>query len=386
MEFSLTEDQLEIRGAINELCARFTDEYWIANDREEKYPQEFVDALQEGGWLSILIPEEYGGGGRPLADAALILETINRNGCASVPAHAQMYTMGTILRHGSEEQKQRFLPSIASGETRLQAFAVTEPDAGSDTTRIRTRAERRGDKYIINGQKMWTSRYEQSDLMLLLARTTPYDEVDKKHQGISTFVVDLREMRDRITARRVDTMVNHHTYELFFDNVEVPVENLVGEEGNGFKYILSGMNAERVLVSSGQLGNGYFFIDRASKYASEREVFGRPIGANQGVQFPIAQAFAQLEAASLVRWKAAAEFTEGVKRSYTPNMAKLLSSQALWSAANAAMDTYGGAGLAVEYGIERKFRDARLSQVAPINNNLVLAGLAHNVLGMPKSY
>jgi len=371
---------------VTALCSRFDDEYWIENDRNHEYPHAFVDALSEAGWLSILIPEEYGGGGRSIADAAIVLETINRNGCASVPAHAQMYTMGTILRHGSAEQKQRYLPDIAKGALRLQAFGVTEPDAGSDTTRIRTRAERRGDRYVVNGQKIWTSRFAQSDLMLLLARTTPYEEVTKKHDGISTFIVDLREQRDRITSRRIDTMVNHHTYELFFDNMEIPAENLIGEEGKGFRYILSGMNAERVLVASGMLGNGYFFIDRASKYASERSVFGRPIGANQGVQFPIAQAFAQLEAASLVRWQAAEQFQKGLRKVHAPNMAKLLASQALWAAANAAMDTFGGYGMAVEYGIERKFRDARLSMVAPINNNLVLAGLAHNVLGMPKSY
>lgn len=386
MAMELTEDQLAIRDAVTNLCSRFTDEYWIDNDKNHDYPQAFVDALSEAGWLGVLIPEEYGGGGRPIADAAVILETINRKGCASVPAHAQMYTMGTILRHGSEEQKQRYLPEIAKGALRLQAFAVTEPDAGSDTTRIRTRAERRGDHYVVNGQKIFTSRFAQSDLMLLLARTTPYEDVTKKYDGISTFLVDLREQRDRITSRRIDMMVNHHTYELFFDDVEIPVENLIGEEGQGFRYILSGMNAERVLVASGMLGNGYFFIDRASKYASEREVFGRPIGANQGVQFPIAQAFAQLEAASLVRWQAAEQFQRGQRKAYTPNMAKLLASQALWAAANAAMDTFGGYGFAVEYGIERKFRDARLSMIAPISNNLVLAGLAHNVLGLPKSY
>lgn len=386
MDMELTDEQLAIRDAVAELCADFPDAYWIEQDESDEYPHEFVKALGDAGWLSILVPEEYGGGGRPIADAAVVLETINRNGGSGTPIHAQMYTMGTILRHGSDEQKQRYLPKIASGELRLQAFGVTEPDAGSDTTRIRTRAVREGDNYVINGQKMWTSRFEFSDLMLLIARTTPYEEVERKYDGVSVFIVDLRDVGDQIESRKIKTMVNHHTYELFFNDLVVPVENRIGEEGKGFRYILSGMNAERVLTCSGNLGNGYFFIDRAVKYASEREVFGRPIGMNQGVQFPIAQAYAQLEAASLVRWKAAEAFEKGDRKSPAPNMAKLLASQALWAAANACMDTYGGVGLAVEYGIERKFRDARLSQIAPINNNLVLAGLAHNTLGLPKSY
>ena len=389
MDMSLSDEQLQIRDAVTELCADFPDEYWIELGRTEEYPYEFVKALSEAGWLSILIPEEYGGGGRPIADGAIVLEAIARSGGSGAAVHAQMYTMGTILRHGSDEQKQRYLPGIASGELRLQAFGVTEPDAGSDTTRIRTRAVRDGDHYVINGQKMWTSRFEQSDLMLLIARTTPYDEVEKKYDGVSTFIVDLRQARaagDQISSRRIDTMVSHHTYEVFFDDLIVPAENRIGEEGRGFRYILSGMNAERVLTASGMIGNGMFFIDRASKYAAEREVFGRPIGQNQGVQFPIAQAYAQLEAASLMRWKAADDFARGDTKTPAPNMAKLLASQALWAAANAAMDTYGGVGLAVEYGIEGKFRDARLAQIAPINNNLILAGLAHNHLGMPKSY
>ena len=386
MDMELTDEQLAIQAAVAELCSDFPDEYWIEQDRNDEYPHAFVKALGDAGWLSILIPEEYGGGGRPIADGAVVLEAINRNGGSGTPIHAQMYTMGTILRHGSQEQKQRFLPRIAAGELRLQAFGVTEPDAGSDTTRIRTRAVRDGDNYVVNGQKIWTSRFEFSDLMLLIARTTPYDEVDKKYDGVSVFVVDVRDVGDQITSRKIQTMVNHHTYELFFDDLVVPAENRIGEEGKGFRYILSGMNAERVLTCSGNIGNGFFFIDRATKYASEREVFGRPIGMNQGVQFPIAQAYAQLEAASLMRWKAAEAFEKGERKSPAPNMAKLLASQALWAAANACMDAYGGVGLAVEYGIERKFRDARLAQIAPINNNLVLAGLAHNTLGMPKSY
>jgi acyl-CoA dehydrogenase len=386
VDFQFTEDQLAIKKAVEDLCARFPEEYWQEKDRTASYPDEFVNALQQAGWLSILIPEEYGGGGLGITDAALVLETINRSGGTGIPAHAQMYTMGTILRHGSEEQKQRYLPKIASGELRLQAFGVTEPDAGTDTTRIRTSAVRRGDSYVVNGGKIFTSRFQHSDLMLLLVRTTPYEEVGKKSDGISTLLVDLREARDQITVRPIRTMQNHETNQLFFDNLVVPAENLIGAEGKGFRYILSGMNAERILTASEMLGDGFWFVDKASRYASERAVFGRPIGMNQGIQFPIAQAYAQLEAAAMLRWKAAALFDSGSQPGFEANAAKLLASQSSWAAANAAMDTFGGYGITVEYGIERKFREARLPLVAPVSNNLVLAYIGQNVLGMPKSY
>lgn len=386
MEFDLTDDQRDLQQAVTDLCGKFPGSYWVQTEGSGAYPQEFVDALTKAGWLSILIPEEYGGGGLQVSDAAVVLEAIDRNGCSSLSVIAQMYIMGAILRHGSDEQKNRYLPDIAAGDLRLQAFGVTEPDAGSDTTRIRTRAERRGNRYIINGQKIFTSRFEQSDLMLLLARTTPYEEVERKYEGISVFIVDLREAGGRIKSRQVDVMLDHHTYELFFDDLEVPVENLIGEVGKGFRYILSGLNSERVLVASQMIGNGYYFIDRAAKYGAEREVFGRPIGMNQGLQFPLAQAFAQLEAASLVRWQAAAQFEAGVERTHSPNVAKLLASQAQWAAANAAMDMFGGYGLAKEYGIESKFRTSRLQLVAPLSNQLILAQLGHGPLGLPKSY
>jgi len=386
MDFRFTEDQLAIKKAVEDLCARFPEEYWREQDAKATYPEEFVDALQKAGWLSILIPEQYGGGGLGMVEAALVLETINRSGGTAIPAHAQMYTMGTVLRHGSDEQKQRYLPKIASGELRLQAFGVTEPDAGTDTTRIRTSAVRHGDTYVVNGGKIFTSRFQHSDLMLLLVRTTPYEDVQKKTDGISTLLVDLREARDRIKVRPIQTMQNHETNQLFFDNLTVPAENLIGEEGKGFRYILSGMNAERILTASEMLGDGFWFVSKASKYASERVVFGRPIGMNQGIQFPIAQAYAQLEAAAMLRWKAAAMFDSGLQPGFEANAAKLLASQSSWAAANAAMDTFGGYGVTVEYGIERKFREARLPLVAPVSNNLVLAYIGQNVLGMPKSY
>lgn len=386
MEFQLTQDQLDIQGAVVDLCARFPEEYWKEKDAKEAYPEEFVDALQDAGWLSILIPEEYGGGGLGITEASLVLETINRSGGTAVSAHAQMYTMGTVLRHGSDEQKRRYLPKIASGELRLQAFGVTEPDAGTDTTRIRTSAVRRGDTYVVNGGKIFTSRFQHSDLMLLLVRTTPYEEVEKKSDGISTLLVDLRESRDSIEVRPIRTMQNHETNQIFFNDLAVPAENLIGEEGKGFRYILSGMNAERILVASEMLGDGFWFTGKASEYASQRTVFGRPIGMNQGVQFPIAQAYAQLEAASMLRWKASAMFDQGLQPGFEANAAKLLASQSSWAAANAAMDTFGGYGVTVEYGIERKFREARLPLVAPVSNNLVLAYIGQNVLGMPKSY
>jgi acyl-CoA dehydrogenase len=386
VDIQLTEDQVAIRDGVAELCARFPEEYWQRVDAKHEYPEEFVDALAGAGWLSILIPEEYGGGGLGMTEAALVLETINRSGGTGIPAHAQMYTMGTILRHGSEEQKERFLPEIASGSLRLQAFGVTEPDAGTDTTRIRTSAVRDGDHYVVNGGKIFTSRFQHSDLMLLLVRTTKYEDVQKKTDGISALLVDLREAGDQIKVRPIETMPNHETNQLFFDDLVVPVGNLIGEEGKGFRYILSGMNAERILVASENLGDGFWFVEKASAYATQREVFGRPIGMNQGIQFPIAQAYAQLEAAGLMRWKAAAMFDAGQQAGMEANAAKLLASQATWAAANAAMDTFGGYGMAVEYGIERKFREARLPIVAPVSNNLVLAYIGQNVLGMPKSY
>ncbi len=383
---TMTPERIAIRDAVAQLCSRFGHEYWTALDRERKYPVEFVKALTDGGWLSILIPEEYGGGGLGMMEAAIVLETIDRSDGTAVAAHAQMYTMGTVLRHGNTEQKRRYLPEIASGKLRLQAFGVTEPNAGSDTTRIQTTAVRKGDHYIVNGQKVWTSRVQHSDLMLLLVRTTAYEDVQRKTDGLSVLLVDLREAGDALTVKPIRTMENHETNEVFIQNLKVPVENLIGEEGQGFRYILSGMNAERILLASEVLGDGYWFIERASKYASERVVFGRPIGQNQGVQFPLAQAYAQLEAASLMRWKAAALFDAGEQPGFESNAAKLLASQATWAAAQAAMDTHGGYGLAEEYGIERKFRESRLFLVAPIANNLVLAFIAHNVLGMPKSY
>jgi acyl-CoA dehydrogenase len=384
----LTEHQQLIVSAVTDLCAQFDQKYWSSVDEARRYPDEFVKALTDAGWLSMLIPEEYGGGGTSIADAALVLETIDRNGCNSTAAHAQMYTMGTVLRHGSDAQKRAYLPEIAAGRLRLQSFGVTEPDAGSDTTRIRTFAQRRGDHYVVNGTKMWTSRFQHSDLMLLLVRTQKYAEVERKTDGISVLLVDLRKAKatGQIVARPIRTMVNHETNELSIVNLEVPVENLIGEEGKGFRCILSGMNAERILVASEYIGAGLWFIDRSVKYASERTVFGRPIGANQGVQFPIAQAYANLQAASLVRWRAAELFAAGKQPAFEANASKLLASQALWAAANAAMDTFGGYGVAEEYGIERRFREARLPSIAPISNNLVLAQIAHGTLGLPKSY
>lgn len=386
MDFELSEDHLAIKKGVEDLCARYPEDYWKDLDARRQYPEAFVSALQEAGWLSLLIPEAYGGGGMGIVEAALVLETINHSGGTAIPAHAQMYTMGTILRHGSAEQKQEFLPKIAAGELRLQAFGVTEADAGTDTTRIRTRAERHGDHYVVNGGKIFTSRFQHSDLMLLLVRTTPYEQVTKKTDGMSTLLVDLRTARDQIEVRPIETMQNHETNQLFFDDLIVPATNLIGEEGKGFRYILSGMNAERILTASEMLGDGFWFVDRASAYASERSVFGRPLGMNQGVQFPIAQAYAQLEAASMLRWKAAVLFDQGHQPGFEANAAKLLASQSSWAAANATMDTFGGYGMTVEYGIERKFREARLPLVAPVSNNLVLAYIGHTVLGMPKSY
>ncbi|MDE0074369.1 MAG: acyl-CoA/acyl-ACP dehydrogenase [Gammaproteobacteria bacterium] len=376
----------ELRAGVRSLCARFDNDYWRASDEARAYPHEFVDALTEAGYLACLIPEEYGGMGLGIREASVILEEINRSGANSAACHAQMYTMGTVLRHGSEEQKRRFLPGIASGELRLQAFAVTEPDAGSDTTRIRTFAERRGPKYVVTGQKVFISRVRQSDLMILLARTTPLDEVEKRTGGLSAFIVDLRDAGDALRVKPIDTMINHESCEVFFDGVEVPAGNRIGEEGRGFRYIMSGMNAERILLASESVGDGLYFVDRASEYARSRHVFDRPIGANQGVQFPIADAYMDVRAAAAVRDQAARDFDEGETRGDGPNMAKYLASRAAWKAANAAMDAFGGWGMAAEYGIERKFREARLYLIAPVANNLVLSHVATHLLGMPRSF
>lgn len=383
---AMPDEYLDVRAAVLDLCAAFPDSYWHECDEAGEYPEEFVAALTAGGWLAMLIPEEYGGGGQPISAGCVALEAINRAGCSAAAAHAQMYTMGTILRHGSDEQKSRYLPLIASGKLRLQAFGITEPDAGSDTTRIRTWAVRTGDEYVVNGSKIFTSRFFHSDLMLLLVRTTPYDQVENKTHGLSALLVDLSEAKSSIRARPIKTMINHETAELFFDDLRVPVANLIGEEGRGFRYILSGMNAERLLVASEQLGTGFWFIERAAQYAGMREVFGRKIGQNQGVQFPLASAYAHLVAASHLRWSAVRSFENGSEPHFEANVAKFLSSNAAWEAGNAAMDTFGGYGLTSEYGIERKFREARLGLVAPVSNNLVLAQIAHGFLGLPKSY
>jgi acyl-CoA dehydrogenase len=386
MDFNLTQEQLQIRDEIRKVCGDFPDAYWREIDRQKDYPDAFVRKLSELGWLAALIPEEFGGTGLGITEASIILEEINRSGGVATACHAQMYTMGTLLRHGNQEQKQRYLPKIASGELRLQAFGVTEPNAGSESTRIQTTATRKGDRYVINGQKIFISRVLQSDLMLLLARTTPYDELKDKTSGLSVFIVDLREAKAKLEVKPLDLMINHHTNALFFDGVEVTVENLIGEEGMGFRYIIDGWNAERILVAAEAIGDGRWFIERAAKYASERVVFGRPIGSNQGIQFPIAKAYANVEAADLVRYQAATKFDRKEKCGAEANMAKLLASEAAWEAANACLTTHGGYGFAVEYDVERKFRETRLLTVAPVSNNLVLAYLGQHVLGMPKSY
>src|SRR6266550_1841205 len=380
------EDRQAIREAIRKICAAFPDAYWRDVDKAGSYPQGFVDALTASGYLAALIPEQYGGSGLGVTEASIILEEINHSGGNSGACHAQMYTMGTLLRHGSGEQKQRYLTKVASGELRLQAFAVTEPDAGSETTRLQTRAVRQGDKYIVNGQKIFISRAKQSDLMLLLARTTPYEELKDKTQGLSVFLVDMRDIKGKLDIQPLDMMFNHHTNILFFENVEIPVANRIGEEGKGFRYIIDGWNAERILIASEAIGDGRWFVERGAKYASDRVVFGKPIGANQGVQFPLARSYAHVEAAACMRDVAAEKFDRGEKCGAEANMAKLLSSEAAWEAANACLDAYGGYGFAREYDVERKFRETRLYMTAPINNNLVLAFLGQNVLGMPKSY
>ena len=378
-----------IRTEVRRLCDKFGNEYW--RDLEPSgYPEEFVAELTAHGWLGALIPEQYGGGGLSLAGASVIVEEISASGGNPSACHAQMYVMGTLLRHGSEEQKQRYLPQVADGRKRLQAFGVTEPTAGSETTAIRTRAERDGDTWRINGQKIWTSRALYSDLMILLARTTPAEEVDSRTDGLSVFLIELRgddgELMPGLTINPIPTMMNHNTTEVFFDNVVVPGDALVGTEGEGFRHILDGMNAERVLIAAECIGDGRFFLEKASEYSKGREVFGRPIGMNQGVAFPLARAYTNLQAADLMRWKAANMFDAGEPCGAEANMAKLLASEASWEAGNAALNTHGGFGFAVEYDIERKFRETRLYQVAPINNNLVLAFVAQKCLGLPKSY
>jgi acyl-CoA dehydrogenase len=380
------EEQDAIREGVRKICAGFPGEYWREIDEGGEYPTAFVDALTASGYLGALIPEEYGGAGLGMVEAGIILEEINNSPGNALACHAQMYTMGTLLKHGSPEQKRRYLPKIASGELRLQAFGVTEPNAGSESTKIETRAQRRGDKYIINGQKIFISRAKQSDLMLLLARTTPYAEIKDKTQGLSVFLVDLRDIKGKFEIRPLDMMFNHHTNMLFFEDVEVPAENLIGKEGMGFRHIIDGWNAERILIASEAVGDGRWFVEKASRYASERVVFGKPIGANQGVQFPIARAFAHVEAAALMRDAAAQKFDAGEKCGAEANMAKLLAADASWEAANACIDAHGGYGFAREFDVERKFRETRLYMTAPINNNLVLAFLGQNVLGMPKSY
>jgi len=383
----LGEDYPDIRESVRRICQDFPGKYWRDLEAREAYPSEFVQAMTDAGYLAALIPEEYGGAGLPLRAASIILEEIHAEGCSAAAAHAQMYIMGTLLRHGSEEQKRRYLPKIASGELRLQAFGVTEPTTGSDTTRLKTRAVRDGDHYVIHGQKVWTSRALYSDLMLLLARTTPLDEVKKKTEGLSVFLVDIRECLGKgLEIRPLKAMTNHNTTEVFFEGARVPAENLIGEEGKGFRYILDGMNAERILVSSESIGDARWFIRTASKYASERVVFNRPIGQNQGIQFPIARAYAETQAADLMLRKAAALFEAGLPCGDDANIAKLLASEASWHAAEACMQTHGGFGYAREYDVERKWREARIQQIAPISTNMVLAYIGEHVLGMPRSY
>jgi acyl-CoA dehydrogenase len=380
-------DERSLRDAVRSVCGAFTDEYWRELDACHGYPDRFVAALTEAGFLAALIPEEYGGAGLGLDAAAIILEEINRSGGNAAVCHAQMYTMGTLLRHGSAEQKARYLPDVARGALRLQAFGVTEPGAGSDTTKIRTTAVRRGDGYRIDGQKVWMSRAEHSDLMILLARTTPLDEVQRKSDGLSVFLVDMRAaVGHGLTIRPIATMMNHATTEVFFDGLEIPADALIGEEGRGFRYILDGMNAERILIAAECVGDGRWFVERGARYAREREVFGRPIGANQGIAFPLARANVNVEAADLMRRHATAKFMAAEPCGAEANMAKLLAADASWEAANVCLQTYGGYGFAVEYDIERKFRETRLYQVAPISTNLILSYVAEHVLGLPRSY
>ena len=384
---ALGEDFPDLRAAVRRICEGYPGEYWRDLERESGYPTAFIDELTQSGFLAALIPEEYGGAGLPLRAAAVILETINASGCNSSQGHAQMYIMGTLLRHGSEAQKRAYLPKIASGDLRLQAFGVTEPTTGSDTTHLKTRAVRDGDRYIVNGQKVWTSRAKHSDLMLLLARTTPRDEVAKRTQGLSVFLVDMRESLGKgLEIRPIDAMINHNSTEVFFDNLEIPAANLIGQEGEGFRYILDGMNAERILIAAESIGDGRWFLDKAVAYANTRQVFGRSIGKNQGVQFPLARAYAELEAADLMCRRAAALFDAGQPCGPDANMAKMLAAEAGWHAGEAAMQTHGGFAFAREYDIERKWREVRLYQIAPISTNMILAYLAQHVLGMERSY
>jgi acyl-CoA dehydrogenase len=377
----------EIRAGVRALCAQYPDEYFRKVDAARGYPVEFVDALTQAGWLAGLIPPQYGGSGLSLAEASVVMEEINRSGGNSGACHGQMYVMNVLVRHGSEAQKQQYLTKIASGELRLQSMAVTEPTTGTDTTKMKTTAVRKGDRYIINGQKVWISRVQHSDLMILLARTTPLAEVKKKSEGLSVFLVDLRDSIGKgLTLRSIPNMVNHETNELFFDNLEVPAENLIGEEGRGFKYILDGLNAERVLIAAECIGDAYWFVDRATKYANERQVFDRPIGQNQGVQFPIAEAYIETEAASLMRYRACELYDALQPCGAEANMAKLLAAKASWEAGNACLQTHGGFGFAAEYDVERKFRETRLYQVAPISTNLILSHIAEHELGLPRSY
>jgi acyl-CoA dehydrogenase len=379
--------QHELRNAVSELCRSFPDAYWRELDSQRAYPEAFVQALTKAGYLATLIPEEYGGAGLGITEAAVILEAVHRSGGNAAACHAQMYVMGTLLRHGSEGQKQKYLPALARGELRLQAFGVSEPTTGSDTTQMKTFARRDGDRYVVQGQKIWISRAEHSDLMLLVARTTPIEQVKKRSEGLSVLLVDLRQARKHgLTIRPIRTMMNHATTEVFFDDVEVPAENLIGEEGHGFFYLLDGLNAERILIAAECIGDGRWFLERACRYAKERVVFGRPIGQNQGVQFPLARAYANVEAASLMVEKAAALFDGREPCGPQANMAKLLAADASWESANATVQTYGGFGFAEEYDVERKFRETRLYQVAPISTNLILSYLAEHVLGLPRSY
>jgi len=387
MGWRLTPEQEQIRRAVRELCSDFRGAYWRELDARQGHPEEFVNTLTKGGWLAALIPEEYGGSGLGVLEASIILEEINRCDGNAAACHAQMYIVAALLRHGSESQKRKYLPRIAAGDLRLQAFGVTEPTTGSDTTQLKTIAVRKGDKYVVNGQKVFISRVEHSDLLLLLVRTTPADQVAKRTQGLSMLLVELREAVGKgLTIHPIRTMMNHQTTELFIDSLEVPVENLVGEEGNGFRYILDGMNAERILIAAECIGDGRWFVERACRYANERVVFDRPIGKNQGVQFPIARAHVNVEAADLMRFHAAELFDRGEPCGAEANMAKLLAADASWEAANVALQTYGGFGFAADYDIERKFRETRLYQVAPISTNLILAYIAEHVLHLPRSY
>lgn len=387
MPITINEDYQEIREGVRALCAQFPDAYHRRIDEARAYPEEFVDAMTREGWMSALIPEEYGGSGLGLTEASVIMEEINRSGGNSGACHGQMYNMNTLMRHGSEAQRQAYLPKIAAGELRLQSMGVTEPTTGTDTTRIKTTAIKKGDRYVINGQKVWISRVQHSDLMILLARTTPLSEVRKKSEGLSIFIVDIKEaMKSGMRVQPIPNMVNHETNELFFDNLEIPEENLIGEEGKGFKYILTGLNAERVLIAAECIGDGYWFTERVSKYVTEREVFGRPIGQNQGVQFPIAEAFIEIEAANLMRFEACRRYDAGIDCGAQANMAKYLAAKASWEAANACLQFHGGFGFANEYDIERKFRETRLYQVAPISTNLILSYVAEHVLKLPRSF